>query len=146
MSKHHSSEVNQTQTEPKNPRVFTNAWPCFWTGRNLFYRQPPSTFWCFVSLHFLTSWTLGPRHLNRTLQPQYVYIYIYMWHISYYPPMCGGELLPSTELHDYQDNGSPILGVWSLLTSQLRILEVSSDLVECTPSWWLKGLFAERVA
>ena len=43
--------------------------------------------------------------------------------------MCGGELLPSTELHNYQDDGSPILGVWSLLTSQLRILEVSSDLV-----------------
>ena len=29
MSKHHSSEVNQTQTEPKNPLAFTNAWPCF---------------------------------------------------------------------------------------------------------------------
>ena len=29
MSKHHSSEVNQTQTEPKNQRAFTNAWPCF---------------------------------------------------------------------------------------------------------------------
>lgn len=69
---------------------------CFcWNGRNLFHHQPPSTFWCFVSLHFLTSWTLGPRHLNRTLQPEYVYIYNSITYIiyTYYPPMCGGELL-----------------------------------------------------
>ena len=30
MSKHQSIEVKQTQTEPKNPRAFTNAWPCYW--------------------------------------------------------------------------------------------------------------------
>ena len=30
MSKHQSSEVNQTQNEPKNPRTFTNAWPSCW--------------------------------------------------------------------------------------------------------------------
>lgn len=71
----HSSRVQWVRSDISR-FLHGSGYCCFWNGRNLFYRQPPSTFWCFVSLHFLTSWTLGPRHLNRTLQPEYEYIYI----------------------------------------------------------------------
>ena len=52
---------------------------------------------------------LNPRDLNRHSCHRLYSIYIYT------SSNCRSELLSSTELHDYQDNDSPILGLtWSL--------------------------------
>ena len=94
---------------------------------------------------------LNPRDLNRHSCHRLYSIYIYT------SSNCRSELLSSTELHDYQDNDSPILGLtWSLgiftashsgstYTATRGIVQGSPGLVKFNPFGFSQPRFPQRL-
>lgn len=136
------------------PHLSTWIVDVFWNGRNLFYhRNHQSAFWCFLALHSLTSWTLeiSTEHSCHRIYSKYIYIYTHILQFV------GVNCFPSTELHDYQDNDSPILGLtWSLgiftashsgstYTATRGIVQGSPGLVKFNPFGFSQPRFPQRL-